>query len=80
LSLTHRKIAITTTKANTAAVVCIVSLRVGQTTFLTSVTASPANTPNCRPGSLNQATTAPAAMPAITASSRSTNMVPSPSQ
>src|SRR6185503_20868788 len=33
LSLTHKKTAITTTKANTAAVVCIVSFRVGQTTF-----------------------------------------------
>src|SRR5205085_9699390 len=80
LSLIHRKIAITTTKANTAAVVCIVSLRVGQTTFLTSATDSPANTANWRPGSLNQATAAPAAMPAMTARMRSTSAVPSPSQ
>src|SRR6185295_9884175 len=80
LSLTHKKTAITTTKANTAAVVCIVSLRVGQTTFFTSATDSAANTPNCRPGSLNQATAAPATIPATTARIRSTSAVPSPSQ
>src|SRR5436190_12127307 len=80
LSLTHKKTAITTTKANTAAVVCIVSLRLGQTTFFTSATDSAANTANCRPGSLNQATAAPAATPATTARMRSTRAVPSPSQ
>src|SRR5688500_6700836 len=52
LSVSHKKSAITTTKANTAAVVCIVSLRVGHTTFFTSPTASPANTANSRPGAL----------------------------
>src|SRR6185436_7435152 len=40
LSLSHKKTAITTTNANTAAVVCIVSLRVGHTTFFTSYTDS----------------------------------------
>jgi hypothetical protein len=80
LSLTQRKTAITTTKANTAAVVCIVSFRVGHTTFFTSAIDSDANTANCRPGSLNHATAAPAAIPAITARIRSTSAVPSPSQ
>src|SRR5258708_38521920 len=47
LSLTHKKTAITTTKANTAAVVCIVSLRLGPTTFFTSAPDPPPNTPNC---------------------------------
>src|SRR2546426_2988458 len=79
LSLSHRKIAIATTNANTAAVVCIVSLRVGQTTFLTSSIASPAKIANWRPGSLVQATAAPASMPATTARMRS-NSALSPSQ
>ena len=56
LSLSHRYTAITTTKANTAAVVCIVSLRVGQTTFFTSASASRENPRNCWPGALIQAT------------------------
>src|SRR5256885_1399091 len=43
LSLTHKKTAITTTNAKTAAVVCMVSLRVGHTTFFTSLIDSPAN-------------------------------------
>src|SRR5205807_3344792 len=73
LSLTHRNTAIVTTKANTAAVVCIVSLRVGQTTFFTSAIASPANTANARPGSLIHATAAPAARPAMTARTRSSS-------
>src|SRR5580765_1550528 len=73
LSLIHKKTAITTTKANTAAVVCIVSFRVGQTTFFTSATDSAANSPNSRPGVLNQATAAPASSPATTASTRSTS-------
>src|SRR4030095_10914676 len=42
LSLIHKNTAITTTNANTAAVVCNVSLRVGHTTFFTSETDSPA--------------------------------------
>src|SRR3954449_11191213 len=56
LSLTQRKTAITTTNAKTAAVVCIVSLRVGHTTFFTSPIDSPANTVNCLPGSESHAT------------------------
>src|SRR6185503_12893487 len=71
LSLSHRNTAITTTNAKTAAVVCIVSLRVGQTTFFTSTSASRAKTTKPRPGALCQATAAPAAMPATTARMRS---------
>ena len=52
MSLTQRNTAITNTKANTAAVVCIVSLRVGHTTFFTSTTASRAQTVNSRPGAV----------------------------
>ncbi len=63
LSLTHRNTAITTTNANTAAVVCTVSLRVGQTTFFSSTSASRAKTTKSRPGPLIQATAAPAAKP-----------------
>ena len=39
MSVSHRKIAITTTNANTRPVVCTVSLRLGQTTFFVSVIA-----------------------------------------
>src|SRR4051812_21765157 len=80
LSLTQRKTAITTTNAKTAAVVCMVSLRVGHTTFFTSPIDSPANTVNCLPGSESQATAAAATTPATTTSRRSTKAVPSPSQ
>ncbi|MNC94140.1 hypothetical protein D3C83_109230 [compost metagenome] len=71
LSLTQRNTAITTTNAKTAAVVCIVSLRVGQTTFFTSPSDSRPNTTNCLPRSLVKATTTPAAKPAITDRTRS---------
>src|SRR5688572_11275302 len=73
LSVSHRNSAITTTNAKTAAVVCIVSLRVGQTTFFTSATDSPANTANCLPGSLHRATAPAASRPAITARMRTTS-------
>src|SRR6185503_5390196 len=73
LSLIHRNTAITTTNANTAAVVCIVSFRVGHTTFFTSAQDSTAKMRNCLPGWLSHATAAPAAKPAATASRRSTS-------
>src|SRR5262245_43670878 len=73
LSLIHRNTAITTTNANTAAVVCIVSFRVGHTTFFTSAHDSNAKPMNCLPGADSHATAAPAARPATTARSRSTN-------
>src|ERR1043165_4132228 len=75
LSLIHRNTAITSTNANTAAVACIVSLRVGQTTFFTSAQDSSANVRNCLPGADSHATAAPARSPATTASSRSTSAV-----
>ncbi|MNC93564.1 hypothetical protein D3C83_102220 [compost metagenome] len=71
MSLAQRNSAITTTNANTAAVVCMVSLRVGQTTFFTSASDSRPNTTNCLPRSLVKATATPAAKPAITDRTRS---------
>src|SRR5688500_11367529 len=72
LSVSHKKTAITTTNAKTAAVVWIVSLRVGHTTFFTSATDSPANTANCLPGSLHHPTAPAASRPATTVSTRTT--------
>src|SRR5207244_11577014 len=43
LSVPHRKIAMMSTKPKTMAVICIASLRAGQTTFFVSRTASLAN-------------------------------------
>ena len=60
------------TMQTTAAVVCTVSLRVGQTTFFTSTRDSRANARNSFPGALVQATAAPATNPATIARMRST--------
>src|SRR5471030_1181356 len=49
LSVPHRKTAITSTKANTIAVIWVASLRVGQTTFFVSRTASLPKFKNSRP-------------------------------
>ena len=62
-----------TTKANTIAVVCIVSLRVGHDTLPASAHASCANTKNCLPGSESHATTPAATRPPSTISTRSTS-------
>ena len=62
----------TTTKANTIAVVWIVSLRVGHDTFAASCHASCANANNSFPGAVNQATPAAASNPPRTISTRNT--------
>src|SRR6218665_1142954 len=65
LSVSHRKSAMTTTKANTYAVICSASLRVGQTTLPTSCHASRAKARNWRPGPDSRNTPAAATSPAI---------------
>src|SRR5262249_10952280 len=72
LSVNHRNTAIAITNPNTAAAVWNDSLRVGQTTFFVSTTASWANTKNTLPGAVVHPTSAPAARPASTHATRST--------
>src|SRR6185436_7482512 len=75
VSIEKRISAMTITKANTIAVVCIVSFRVGHDTRPASCHASCAKAKNSLPGADNHAT-APAAMrPPITISTRSTSAV-----
>src|SRR6185436_3336179 len=69
-STIQRNMAITSTKASTMPVVCTVSFRDGQTTFLLSTKDYWAKTKNTRPGAVVHATSAAATRPANTEATR----------